>query len=140
VQGEVPRVRTLVFRDLHPTSMGNAIGIGHADFVRSRLVRKMDPEATRLTAQALTIPSLAALPIHLETDRQILDAALSMIPLQASEKARIVWIRNTSSLAEFECSEAFLEEVSHWKDLSIASERYRLHFDAEGNLRDFVIS
>jgi hypothetical protein len=140
VQGEVPRVRTLVFRDLHPASMGNAIGIGHADFVRSRLVRRMDPEATRLTAQALTIPSLAAIPIHFETDREILDAALSMIPLQASEKARIVWIRNTSSLAEFECSEAFLEEVSHWKDLSIASERYRLHFDAEGNLRDFVIN
>jgi hypothetical protein len=120
--------------------MGNAIGIGHADFVRSRLVRKMDPGATRLTAQALTIPSLAAIPIHFETDREILDAALSMIPLQASEKARIVWIRNTSSLAEFECSEAFLEEVSHWKDLSIASEPYSLHFDAEGNLRDCVIS
>ena len=119
--------------------MGNATGIGHADLVRSRVVRKMDPEATRLNALALTTPSLAAIPIHFETDREILDAALSMAPLQPSTKARIVWIRNTSSLAEFECSEPFLEEVAHWKELSVASELHPPDFDAEGNLRDFVI-
>jgi hypothetical protein len=62
-----------------------------------------------------------------------------MAPLQPSEKARIVWIRNTSSLAEFECSEPFLEEVSHWKDLAVASELHPLDFDAGGNLRNFVI-
>jgi len=136
---KAPRIRTLVFRDLHPAAMGNAIGIGHAELVRSRLVRKMDPGATCLNALALTIPSLAAVPIHFETDREILDAALSMAPLQPAEKARIVWIRNTSSLTEFECSEPFLEEVTHWKDLTVASQLHPLDFDAEGNMRDFVI-
>jgi len=139
VRAKRPTVRTLIFRDLHPAAMGNAIGIGHADLVRSRVVRKMDTEATRLNALALTTPSLAAVPIHFETDREILDAALSMAPLEPSEKARIVWIRNTSSLAEFECSEPFLEEVTHWKELSVASELHPADFDAEGNLRDFVI-
>ena len=134
-----PTVRTLIFRDLHPAAMGNATGIGHADLVRSRIVRKMDLGATRLNALALTTPSLAAIPIHFETDREILDAALSMAPLQPSDKARIVWIRNTSSLAEFECSEPFLEEVAHWKELSVASELHPPGFDAAGNLRDFVI-
>jgi len=62
-----------------------------------------------------------------------------MAPLQPFERARIVWIRNTSSLAEFECSEPFLEEVAHWKELSVASELHPPDFDAEGNLRDFVI-
>ena len=138
-RAKVPAVRTLIFRDLHPAAMGNATGIGHADLVRSRVVRKMDPGATRLNALALTTPSLAAIPIHFETDREILDAALSMAPLQPSEKARIVWIRNTSSLAEFECSEPFLEEVAHWKELSVASEIRPPDFDAEGNLRDLVI-
>lgn len=138
-RGKTPRIRTLVFRDLHPAAMGNAVGIGHAEVVRSRVVRKMDLGATRLNALALSIPSLAAIPIHFETDREILDAALSMAPLQPSEKARIVWIRNTSSLAEFECSEPFLEEVAHWKELSVASELCPPDFDAEGNLRDLVI-
>jgi hypothetical protein len=76
---------------------------------------------------------------HFETDREILDAALSMAPLQPAEKSRIVWIRNTSSLTEFECSEPFLEEVTHWKDLTVASQLHPLDFDAEGNMRDFVI-
>jgi hypothetical protein len=136
---KVPTVRTLIFRDLHPTAMGNATGIGHADLVRSRVVRKMDAEATRWNALALANPSLAAIPIQFETDREILDAALSMVPLEPSETARIVWIRNTSSLAEFECSKPFLDEVAHWKDLKVASELHPPHFDAEGNLRDFVI-
>ncbi|HTB11669.1 MAG TPA: hypothetical protein VK752_08860 [Bryobacteraceae bacterium] len=138
--GKATRIRTLVFRDLHPAAMGNAIGIGHADLVRSRLVTKMDSCATRLNALALTIPGLAAIPIHFETDREILDAALSMAPLQPREKARIVWIRNTSSLTELECSEPFLEEVTHWKDLTVASQLHPLDFDARGNLRDFVIA
>jgi hypothetical protein len=138
-RGKAPTIRTLVFRDLHSAAMGNAIGIGHADLVRSRLIRKMDPDATRLNALALTIPSLAAIPMHFETDREILDAALSMASLEPAEKARIVWIRNTSSLTEFECSEPFLEEVTHWKDLTVAGELHPLDFDTLGNLRDFVV-
>ena len=39
-RGKAPRIRTLVFRDLHPAAMGNAIGIGHADLVRSGWQRK----------------------------------------------------------------------------------------------------
>jgi hypothetical protein len=137
-RGEAPTIRTLVFRDLHPTAMGNAVGLGYADLVRSRLVRNMDPKITCGNALALTIPSLAAIPIHFETDREVLDAGIAMTALQPSEKARIVWIRNTSSLTEFECSEPFLEEVAHWKELSVSSELHPLEFDAQGNLRDFV--
>jgi hypothetical protein len=136
---ESPKIGTLVFRDLHPAAMGNAMGIGHADLVRSRLVRNMDSTTTDLKALTIGIPRLACVPMHFETDREILDASLSMILPQAPEKARIVWIRNTSSLAEFECSESFVEEVTHWKDLSIASGLHPLGFDTDGNLRDFVI-
>jgi hypothetical protein len=137
-RGEALRIQTLVFRGLHPTTMGNGVGMGHADMVRSRLVNYVDSNATCSEAIALTIPSLAAIPMHFETDREIIDAGLSITSLQPVEKSRIVWIRNTASLAEFECSEPFLEEVAHWKDLSVASELHPLEFDGEGNLRDFV--
>jgi hypothetical protein len=73
--------------------------MGHADFVRSSLASNIDPEATSVNALALTFPGLAAIPIHFETDREILDTVLSMIWLQRLETVRIVWIRNTSSLA-----------------------------------------
>jgi hypothetical protein len=77
--------------------------MGRADFVRSRLAGNIDPEATRVNALALTFPGLAARPIHFETDREIRDTALSMIWLQPLETARIVWIRNTSSLGGIRC-------------------------------------
>jgi hypothetical protein len=136
---EFPQIRTLVFRDLNPSARGNALGVGHADLIRSRLLRKIDFTATGSAALAIKTPSPASIPMHFETDREILDAALSLTALQPPEKARMVWIRNTSSLGEFECSQPFLEEVMHWGDLSVASECRPLEFDVEGNLRDFVI-
>ena len=136
-EGEFPQIRTIVYRDLNPTSNGNATGVGHAEFVRSRLLRKTDARVTRLNSLAVGMPALAAAPIDFETDREILDAALTLTGLP--EKARIVWIRNTSSIVEFECSEPYLEEVQHWKDLSIQSGLHPLDFDPQGNLRDFVV-
>ena len=71
--------------------------------------------------------------------RQVLDAALALNGLTPPEKARIVWIRNTSSLLEFECSEPYLEEVQHWKDLSVLGGLHAFDFDLHGNQRDFVV-
>ena len=137
--GEVPQIKTIVYRDLNGTSRGNATGIGHAEFVRSRLLQKTDVRVTRLNSLAIGMPTLAATPIDFETDKEILDAALALIGLTLPEKVRIVWIRNTSSLLEFECSEPYLEEVQHWKDLSVLGGLHPFEFDPHGNLRDFVI-
>ena len=139
VEGEFPHIRTVVYRDLNAKSRGDATGVGHAEFVRSQILRKTDAQATRLHSLAAGMPTLAAAPIDYETDREILDAALTLTGLNSPEKARIVWIRNTSSLIEFECSEPYLEEVQHWKDLSVLTSLHALEFNAQGNLRDFVV-
>jgi hypothetical protein len=138
-EDEFPQIRTIVYRDLNARSHGDAIGVGYAEFVRSRLLGKADSRTTRLSALTVRMPTLAASPIDFETDREILDAALPLTSLNVPEKARIVWIRNTSSLAEFECSAPYLEEVQHWKDLSVLSSQRPFEFDSRGNLRDFVI-
>jgi len=135
---EFPQIRTIVYRDLNPNSQGNAMGVGHAEFVRSRLLRKADVNATRLDSLSVGMPAIAAAPIDFETDREILDAALSLTGFNPPEKTSMVWIRNTSSLVEFECSEPFLREVQHWKDLSAISSLHPLDFDDQGNLRDLV--
>ena len=132
IEGEFPQVRNIVYRGIHPGSRGNATGVGHAEFVRSRLLRQVDTKATRLNALALGMPTLAAAPIDFETDQEILNAALSLIGLTSPDNARIVWIRNTSCILEFECSEPFLEEVQHWKDLSVLSSLHPFDFDGLG--------
>jgi len=139
VEEEFPQIRTIVYRGLNSASRGNATGVGHAEFVRSRLLRQADTTATRLNSLALGMPTLAASPIDFETDREILDAALSLMGLSLPDDARIVWIRNTSCILEFECSAPFLEEVQHWKDLSVLTSLQRFDFDSRGNLRDFVV-
>jgi hypothetical protein len=107
--------------------------------VRSRLLRDTDVTVTRLNSLAIGFPTLAAAPIDFESDKEILDAALLLSGSGSPESARIVWIRNTSSLMEFECSEPYLEEVQHWTDLSILSPLSPLALDAHGNLRDLVV-
>jgi hypothetical protein len=139
VEGEFPKIRTVIYRDLRPNSHGNAVGVGHAEFVRSRLVRKIDPKATKLGAVTARMPTLAAIPIDFETDREILDAALTLTGLTLPENARIVWIPNTANVCEMECSEVLVEEVRHWKDLSVVSGMLPLNFDTDGNLRDYVV-
>lgn len=137
--GEFPQIRTIIYRDLNAKSSGNATGVGHAEFVRSRLLRKTDATATRLNSLAIGMPTLADAPLDFEADREILDEALTLTGSNLPEKTRIVFILNTASLAEFECSESFLDEVQHWKDVSTLSGLHFLDFDSQGNLRDLVV-
>lgn len=139
VEGEFPQIRTIAYRDLNPQSNGNAIGVGHAEFVRSRLLRKIDANATRRSALMHGMPTLAAAPVDFESDQEILDAAIALNGLTPPEKSRIVWIRNTTMMHEMECSEPYLEEVKHWKHLPILSGVHPLDFDSVGNLRNFAV-
>lgn len=139
VEGEFPQVRMIALRDLNTGSKGNAIGVGYAQFVRSRLVRKIDAEVTRSSVLMHGVPALGALPVAFDTDREILDAALTLNGMTRPEQSRVVWIRNTATLDEMECSEAYMDEVKHWKDLPVLSGPRPLEFNADGNLRDFVV-
>jgi hypothetical protein len=85
------------------------------------------------------MPAVAALPVAFETDREILDAALSLNGMTPPEQSRMVWIRNTATLDEMECSEPYMDEIRHWKELPLLRGPRPLEFDAEGNLRDFGV-
>ena len=69
-----------------------------------------------------------------ETDREILDVALSVIGLTPPPAARIMWIENTLKIAEMECSEAYFEEASERSDLEILTQPRKLPLGEDGNL------
>ncbi len=129
-----PHVRRLFVRDLTPESHGNAIGLGMADFTTTRLVRAMDRRAT--VTNALTALSLqgAKVPIHFDTDREALAAALASLPLADGQQPRIVRIRDTLSVGRLEVSEALAAELAGREDLEILGPPAELAFDAAGNL------
>lgn len=132
--GERPQIKRIIVRGLTDATHGNACGIGMAEFCLSRLVEQMDVEATNINALTGGHPTAAMVPIHYETDRDVLDVALPSIGLIEPEDARLMWIRDTLTVSEVECSASYWAAARERDDLEILSDPRPLPFDASGNL------
>jgi hypothetical protein len=129
-----PEMRFIFIRGLSAHTHGNAAGLGFADFTTSRLVKSMNYRATVINCVTSGYPEGANLPVHYDSDREVLDAALSINGTRAPEQARIIHIRNTLNLTEVEVSEPCLTELQRVTDFTIVRGPYQLEFDGEGNL------
>jgi hypothetical protein len=129
-----PNMRFIFVRGLSSKTHGNAAGIGFADFTTARLVKSMNYEATAINCLTSGYPEGANLPVHLESDRQVLDAALGILGTRKAEKARVMHIRNTLWLEEVEISEPCLQELPKMTEFTVEKGPYNWAFDAAGNL------
>lgn len=127
-------VKTIFVRGLTEATHGNACGIGMAEFTNNRTIAAVDKRITAINAiTGGHVPS-ASLPVALETDRDVLDAAFPTIGLTEPERARVLHISNTLHLAELLASEAYLPLIESRDDLEIVEEPRDMEFDEEGNL------
>ncbi len=133
---EWPKVRRIAVRSLTQATHGNAIGLGMAEFCRSRLLRHVDVAATRLNGLVSGHVSAVMTPLDYQTDREMLAAALGTIGLVEPLRAKLLWIADTLHLAEVECSEAYLDDARRRSDLEILTPPRDLPFDTAGNLPD----
>lgn len=131
-----PRIQVIFVRDLTPASEGNASGIGLADVTVRRLIEKMDPKATFLNCATALHLHLARVPYAFDTDREALEAALRSTIAPTPAEARVVWIRDTLSLAELEISESLLPEARANPRLAPCGEPHEIDFHPAGNLED----
>ncbi|MEE8453119.1 MAG: lactate racemase domain-containing protein [Thermoguttaceae bacterium] len=136
VEGESPKVKRIALRGLTEETHGNSIGIGLAEFCKSQLLRETDFAPVRLNALISGHVSAAMIPLDYETDREMLEAALSTIGMTAPPDGKLLWIHNTLELGEVECSAAYLDEARDRDDLEILIEPRELPFDAAGHLPD----
>lgn len=132
---ERPKVRLISVRGLTEATHGNATGIGLAEFCLTRVVEAMDVRMTRINCLTGGHVTGAMLPLDYPTDRELLDAALSVIGLKPPEAAELLWIPNTLHLNEVECSAAYLEEARGRDDLEILTPCRPLPLDDDGLLR-----
>jgi len=121
-------------RDLTAESQGNATAVGNADFTTKRLVDKIDARATYMNAVTSSCPEAVRIPLHFNTDREVIDTALNTIGLVEPQNARVVHIRDTLHLEEMYVSQAMLAEVEKSKSLSIVGAARPLKFGRDGNL------
>ena len=91
-------MRIIFVRGLSEHTHGNATGIGLADFTTTRLVQNMNYKATVINCLTAGYPEGANLPVHFDTDREVIDAALVIIGMREPHEARILHIRNTLHL------------------------------------------
>jgi hypothetical protein len=132
--GGQPQMRLIFVRGLTERTHGNATGIGLADFTTTRLIRAMNYKATVINCLTAGYPEGAYLPVHFETDREVLDAALAIIGTRKPEEARILRIRNTLSLEELEISEPCLAADSRTTPFTPLGPTRSLAFDGAGSL------
>jgi hypothetical protein len=128
-----PRVKRLAVRDLTEATQGHAAGIGFADFTTRRLVEKIDHAALYTNALTASAPEEARIPLTLESDREMILAALGTIGPVPPERARVVRIRNTLALGEIEVSEAYQPELAGRPELEVR-EAPRPMFGPDGEL------
>ena len=129
-----PQMRFIFVRGLSDKTHGNAAGIGMADFTTTRLVRGMNYQATVINCLTSGYPEGANLPVHLDTDREVIDAALKIIGAREPEEARILRIKNTLCVQELEVSEPCLQLPRGPVAFEVVGAAHSLTFDASGNL------
>jgi hypothetical protein len=134
MRNDQPRMRFIFVRGLSEKTHGNATGIGLADFTTARLIKAMDYRSTVINSLTAGYPENANLPVHFDTDREVVEAALKIIGLRAPEQGRLVWIRNTKHLGQVIASEACIEHLLDHATPASAEDPREMVFDRLGNV------
>jgi hypothetical protein len=126
-----PAIRKIAVLDLTAETHGNANGVGVADFIAQRVVEKIDLHATYMNALTSTVAETVRLPLILESDRDVFQAAVMTIPTPP-DRMRLLYIRNTLALGEIVVSEAVIPELE--PHARVVSPPAALVFTGEGAL------
>src|SRR5262249_25466274 len=90
----MPQMRHIFVGGLSAHTPGTATGIGLADFTTTRLVKAMNYQATRINCLTAGYPDGANIPVHFDTDREVIDAALAIAGTRRPEEARVMRVRH----------------------------------------------
>jgi hypothetical protein len=142
VQGQpwqpgMPVVHRIVVRDLADESDGNAMGMGLIDFVPRRFAKKVNEEVTMLNSLTAQSPENAKWPFVMETDRDCLRMALSVVPERPAGPL-IVYLRDTLSLSDAQVSEAALALLRGREDVVASGTPAPLRWSADALVSPFA--
>jgi hypothetical protein len=127
-------MRFIFVRGLTDKTHGNATGMGLADFTTTRLVKTMNYKATVINCLTAGYPDGANIPVHFDSDREVLEAVLKILGTRRPEDARVVHIRNTLQVEEVEVSEPCLRTLKPQTEFTVLGPARPLSFDGQGNL------
>lgn len=144
VQGEsntwpnAPRIMRIFVRDLSSLSYGNAVGLGMADVITDRFLRKIDRVPTELNALTASTTRMCATPIHFATDRICLEKVAPTVGRLDTRDVTLAWIRNTLDLDTLLVSENLRAEIEANPIGEIAGDPQPIEFQDDGNLVEML--
>ena len=134
----VPRVGRVFVRDLSPLSYGNATGIGMADVVHRRILKKIRRQPTYVNALTSSQPDSIRTPIHYPKDRECLHAVCGTVGRHDPADVTVGWIANTLDLGLMACTANLRGELERNPRIEILGEARALEFDERGDLIDWL--
>ncbi|MDY3282781.1 lactate racemase domain-containing protein [Dysosmobacter sp.] len=134
-----PKFRALCVLDLTDASDHNPNGMGQADFASRRFYEKCDLELAYVNCLTSTAIGTAKMPMILDTDRQVLQAAAKFCGKPNRLDASIIIGVSTHEMGEIYMSKAALDSVPEkFRDkIEVVGDFFPIPFDEEGNLTLF---
>lgn len=126
------RLQKLFIRGLSEETHHIGTGISLADITTRRCLNSIDFSAVWANAITATVIQSGAIPMYMENDREALMLAIRTCNGTDFRNPRVVRIKNTLEITEFEVSESILEELSGRDDIQILSGPREVQFDSEG--------
>ena len=120
--------------DLTPETGGNANGIGMADVITERVVRKLDLDASWINALTSTLLQSVRLPVFMANDRMAIQLAIKTCNQTDPQATRLAYVRSTLDLEHIRVSEALWREIEGEPGFEPEGELEPIRFNADGNL------
>ena len=111
---------------------GNGYGMGAADAITQRLFDQLDLDKIYPNSITSTSLGFSKIPIIMPSDQDVIRLCIRTCNGIDQNAPRIIRIRNTLALSEFEISEAMISELK--ENMELISEPYSLSFNDKGNL------
>jgi hypothetical protein len=134
--GVGPSIQRIVVRDLTDATEGNAVGIGLADVVLERAVRKMDAAKTYMNSITAKTPEGARVALTVPDDRTALAVALACCVAVESKDARIVRVPDTKHLDLLWVSEPAIVSALETGRCEVVHPAAPIGFDGHGMFAD----
>ncbi len=128
-----PRFERIFVRDLSELTYNSAVGMGMADVVTDRLVRRIAWEPTWINSLTANTPAAIRTPIHFPTDREAIERITPTVGKIDLQKVTYGWIRNTMELDRIALSENLRPEIEKNPAVEIES-TIEFEFDGQNNL------
>jgi hypothetical protein len=133
-EDEFPKIQHIYVRGLTEATHGNASGVGLAELCHRRVVDTIDHQITRMNCITAGHVTGAMLPIDFPSDESAISTACQLAGYMPADKVAAMWIRDTLSLHEVECSEVYFKQARSHATLEILSDPTPLEFDSRGDL------